>query len=444
MRKFAIALLLLAIAAAAHGQAVDNTLYAKGFQGSTVGFKVTAALGACNQSALQCFIVLDPSLKTWPNGTMPTIPGNVHLIDWRDGLPWGTGAGFVSANGDGMQYCIPYWVAAKELGDSPICFDSGTGTTTATIHATGEILLNSPAIFSEGEVVMTAAGNGSSQNTFFDGSTTNHGVSLVESNAGSGYTPGQIGACTVIGGSFTQQATCAVEGGATGAISIAVVNPGVYSVAPTSLGITGLTTGSGFAYTLTIGQAQQDNWAQGHSISSTAGLLPAGSYFGVTAPGRKAAGIPNYFEMVTTPIQGVSSGYLLKLPEPNLTGTVFQTQDLDALTASRVIHWPDQSGTVQLGGIANIQIAMATATIPANQCETVGYHTAAMAGVISTTVFGFSPAGDATAIAGWNASVSGLLYISSKPTTDALNYIECNPTGTAITPAAITVNVSAK
>lgn len=79
---------LLLLGAMAFAQ-TDNTFSVRAFPGLTVGQKLTAAMASCNPSAsVPCVLVIDPSLATWPTGTMPGLCAQCNLIDYRQGVPW--------------------------------------------------------------------------------------------------------------------------------------------------------------------------------------------------------------------------------------------------------------------------------------------------------------------------------------------------------------------
>jgi hypothetical protein len=79
--------LVFAAASLAGAQNIDNMVYAKQFPGSTVGAKVAAAQAACNSNtAIPCIIVIDPTLATYPAGTMPTLCSQCALMDFRSGI----------------------------------------------------------------------------------------------------------------------------------------------------------------------------------------------------------------------------------------------------------------------------------------------------------------------------------------------------------------------
>lgn len=73
------------------GQAIDSAIYVKNFssQANNVGGLVAAALGSCKPAPIPCYLVIDPSLAAWAPGTLPTLPANTYLMDYRNGTPIG-------------------------------------------------------------------------------------------------------------------------------------------------------------------------------------------------------------------------------------------------------------------------------------------------------------------------------------------------------------------
>lgn len=62
----------------------DNMLHVKSYPGTTVGYKVAAAMRSCTtETRIPCFLVLDPSLAVYPVGTMPTLCSHCYLLDYR-------------------------------------------------------------------------------------------------------------------------------------------------------------------------------------------------------------------------------------------------------------------------------------------------------------------------------------------------------------------------
>jgi hypothetical protein len=90
MRKTAIAFILAILGTVCYAQ-TDNTFYAKQFYGTDVGTKVANAQAACSPDAhVPCIIIIDPSLATFPAGTMPTACTQCSVVDYRNGFPAGT------------------------------------------------------------------------------------------------------------------------------------------------------------------------------------------------------------------------------------------------------------------------------------------------------------------------------------------------------------------
>ena len=66
-----------------------NTFYARSFAGRTVGDKVAAAQAACvSDTAVPCMIVIDATLSTAAQGTMPDACQQCHIVDYRAGQPY--------------------------------------------------------------------------------------------------------------------------------------------------------------------------------------------------------------------------------------------------------------------------------------------------------------------------------------------------------------------
>jgi len=77
----------LLLCSLAFGQ-TDNTLYVKRFPGLDVGAKIAAAQSACNiNTAIQCIIVIDPSLAVYPQGTNPAKCVQCVWEDYRSAAP---------------------------------------------------------------------------------------------------------------------------------------------------------------------------------------------------------------------------------------------------------------------------------------------------------------------------------------------------------------------
>jgi len=98
----------------------DNTFFVKQFTGADVGTKISKALASCNSNAtIPCFIIVDPTLAGWPSGSMPSLPSNVFVEDFRFGLPFNQiGKQFYAdpnGNGGTCTNCKwnPFWVIGE-------------------------------------------------------------------------------------------------------------------------------------------------------------------------------------------------------------------------------------------------------------------------------------------------------------------------------------------
>lgn len=94
MKKLLVPLLLLSASALAQtGNTIHVSQFLSGSPTQTVGAAVGAAAGQClADTTIPCYLVIDPILAAYPAGVVPSLASNVHLIDWRSGVPW-TGAG---------------------------------------------------------------------------------------------------------------------------------------------------------------------------------------------------------------------------------------------------------------------------------------------------------------------------------------------------------------
>ena len=99
-----------------------------------------------------------------------------------------------------------------------------------------------------------------------------------------------------------------------------------------------------------------------------------------------------------------------------------------------------------LNNVTDIQITIATTTIPANSClpSATTYYTATMAGLTATMTASFTWSTNYASVTGWSPA-GGTLYFTTYPTAGVLEYQVCNNTSTSITLSSSTVwNVSAK
>jgi hypothetical protein len=85
MKKAAILALILLSATGCIAQ-TEDIFYVKQFPGVTVGQRVSTAMLSCNaNTAIPCLLVLDPSLATYTQGTMPSLCPQCFLMDYRQG-----------------------------------------------------------------------------------------------------------------------------------------------------------------------------------------------------------------------------------------------------------------------------------------------------------------------------------------------------------------------
>ncbi len=82
VRKIAILAALTLALAGARAQ-TDNTVYVKQFPGRDLGTKLTSAITACPSATFTCIVIIDPSLAGFQTGTIPSIPSNVVIQDFR-------------------------------------------------------------------------------------------------------------------------------------------------------------------------------------------------------------------------------------------------------------------------------------------------------------------------------------------------------------------------
>jgi len=145
MKRAAAPLILALAAVAASGQVVDNMVSVKQFPGTTVGFKLTAAMATCGTNTLiPCYLVLDPSLAVYPPGTFPTLCSHCFLLDWRSGPPGGGGG-----VGTGAAPQLALYTAGNTLGASPYLSGSTSSTFFPCLDPTNLDSSNTSAICGE-------------------------------------------------------------------------------------------------------------------------------------------------------------------------------------------------------------------------------------------------------------------------------------------------------
>ena len=100
------------------------------------------------------------------------------------------------------------------------------------------------------------------------------------------------------------------------------------------------------------------------------------------------------------------------------------------------------SGSVVLG-IANTTATTNTTAVGANTCTAQTAVT--MTGLTTSMTITFTATSDTSTVAGWGSPSAGLLYITTFPTANTVNWSVCNGTGSSITPgASVTWNISAR
>lgn len=95
--------------------------------------------------------------------------------------------------------------------------------------------------------------------------------------------------------------------------------------------------------------------------------------------------------------------------------------------------------SVAISNIANIQVTTGTTAVSANSC-TSDLGPVTVTGLATTSAINFSASIDTGSLTGWGST--GGLQINPWPTSNALHYRICNPTGSSITPSSVTWNVS--
>ena len=107
------------------------------------------------------------------------------------------------------------------------------------------------------------------------------------------------------------------------------------------------------------------------------------------------------------------------------------------LGADNACHTPPGTSTTIRG-----QTALSTTQIPAGQCGTTQTVSAVgtVASGLTPSVVTFSFASDPSVVAGYTPGSADGINVAGWPSTDAVNFRQCNPTTNAITPGAISVN----
>lgn len=100
------AAIFLLLFPAAHCQ-TDSIIHVNQFPGITVGDKTALAMLSCPAAPVPCYLIIDASLAAAATGTMPSLPANAQLVDFRTGWPGG-GASNVVPRADtfsGADFC---------------------------------------------------------------------------------------------------------------------------------------------------------------------------------------------------------------------------------------------------------------------------------------------------------------------------------------------------
>ncbi len=118
------------------------------------------------------------------------------------------------------------------------------------------------------------------------------------------------------------------------------------------------------------------------------------------------------------------------------SGTVTISPTTGAL-GSTAITAPAINGTMGIR-ISSNTATLGTSSISSGACATV--VTVSAPGVATTDVISFTPNADITAVTGYAPATTGGLVIYPYPTANNVNFKVCNPTASAITPGAVTLN----
>ena len=79
---------LFLLVPAVHCQS-DSMLHVNQFPGTTVANKVTNAMAHCPAAPVPCYLVIDASLNAAAGGSMPSLPSNAQIVDYRVSWPSG-------------------------------------------------------------------------------------------------------------------------------------------------------------------------------------------------------------------------------------------------------------------------------------------------------------------------------------------------------------------
>lgn len=126
-----------------------------------------------------------------------------------------------------------------------------------------------------------------------------------------------------------------------------------------------------------------------------------------------------------------SSGYL-RMWADNTAGK------FKCLTSSGAACYFDTATSGTTSTIASGTASLGTSAISSGSCASV--VTVSATGVASTDTIAFTPNASIKAVTGYTPSTSGGLTVAAYPTTNNVNFDQCNWTSSSITPGAVTLN----
>jgi len=312
--------------------------------------------------------------------------------------------------------------------ESSIQCTSGTAPYTCTVALSnqmgGQIQCNAPVHFTTFTGTLAALSN--TTQTAMCPAAMPVSVAIASQNVGSGYSGSWT--CTVNGGTFSSQATCSASVTGANGLLFTIMNPGVYTVAPTSISFTGGTFTPGTPASVSISTTTATNtFIFQSSISSLNGFSNAtpdttGQISG-TMQITNTAGLPASSAPLITPgpsvFQGASIAQsadgtfdLLTVANPNSNGGNFQFAPIDG-PIGKVISIPGISLSATITG----NVTSTTFCPSGDSCVT---FFPAYSGAASklTGSWGFSsPSGPTGDLPPWYLGNAGVAYIASNATT---------------------------
>lgn len=271
--------------AGACAQSIDSAIYVKQFPGATVGAKVTAAMKTCGtNTAVKCYLVIDPSLAAAATGTIPAMCSHCILLDYRSGFPTG-------------NFTLPPPFAVDVT--SNLCNAACDGHTDD--HVKIQACLNAyPAVF-----IPISGGGGTQCNLGTVGLTLGQGNRIYGNGQFLGYTGNGI----------------AVDAGANAAT-------GVYGVFFDLTGATGTPTvyhnaGQGF---LDIQDGADQNGPVDYLSVDLIGLVNVSNYIGGGGAVSNGANLQNAIFAGDVTIKGGSAHYLQSFANCTFDGNLLTVQ----------------------------------------------------------------------------------------------------------------------